>query len=332
MRVSARLVVALAALLAAPRAVAAPPVVDAPAPPVAPADPPPPAAAPLEDEDSVFDAPAPPTLPALTRRDLTFTFEYTAASIETERSSIGAGAAAYAGFSHAELELPLVPRKWFLGAAHDVANAAVPGVGRGLLFGSPELWGRGVWSSVRGLASGGGLGIVIPVPHDLSRGGGEVLRTARVVRPWDASYFNDLTLTFRPWFDMRHITGPFIFQLRQGIDWSVVVRDLAPGERRTDLAVRAAFYFGFRVAQPVGIGLELWEVYQLTADVPDDRRAAFVISPSVRFILPLVQPAISVLVPIATPLRGDVESYYAARLNVGFTFPAGPRADDAPQR
>lgn len=322
MRSIARLAAAFTVLLAAPRAVAVPPS--------ATAGPPPPIAAPPEYEDSVFDAPAPPTLPALTRRDLTFTFEYTAASIRTEDASVGGGAAAYAWFSHAELELPLVPRKWFLGAAHDIAAAAVPGVGRGLLFGSPEIWGRGVWSSMRGLASGGGFGLVFPVPHDLTREGGEVLRTARVVRPWDASYFNDLTLTFRPWFDMRHITGPFIFQLRQGLDWSLVVRSLNPGERRTDIAARLAFYLGFRIARPVGLGLELWEVYQLTADVPDDYRAAFAISPSVRFILPLVQPALSVLLPIATPLRGDVASYYAARLNIGFTFPSG--SHDAPQR
>jgi hypothetical protein len=30
-----------------------------------------------------------------------------------------------------------------------------------------------------------------------------------------------------------------------------------------------------------------------------------------------------VLLPIATPLRGDVASYYAARINIGFSFPKG---------
>lgn len=274
----------------------------------------------LDEGASIYDAPAPPTLPALTRRDLTFTWELTAARIEPDAASAGGGAAAYAWFSHAELEHPIVPRKWFLGAAHVAGTAAVPGVDRGFLAGSPEIWGRGIWSSVRGLASGGGLGVVVPVPRDLNVEEAEVLRTARVVRPWDASYFTDLTLTIRPWFDMRHITGPFIFQLRQGIDWSLVTRALEAGESRTDIAAQAAFYFGLRVARPVGLGLELWEVYQLTADVPDNKRAAIAISPSIRFILPEVQPAVSVLLPIATPLRGDVASYYAARLNVGFTF------------
>ncbi|WP_437723270.1 hypothetical protein [Sorangium sp. So ce861] len=274
-----------------------------------------------EEEQAVFDVPAPPTLPGLTLRDPTFTFEYTAAAIETEATSLAGGRTAYAWYSHGEMEVPLVPRKWFVGAVHDSAAASVPGVGRSILLGSPELYGRGVWSSVRGLASGGGFGIVLPVPRDVSSAEAEVLRTARVVRPWDETRFRELTLTFRPWFDMRHITGPFIFQLRQGIDWSLVVRGLRTDERRTDISAYTAFYFGYRLARPVGVGLELWEVYQLTQDLPDDKRATFAVSPSIRFILANVQPALSVLLPVATPLRGDVAWYYAARLSVGFTFP-----------
>ncbi|WP_437286969.1 hypothetical protein [Sorangium sp. So ce406] len=281
-----------------------------------------------DEEDAVFDVPAPPTLPGLTRRDPTFTFEYTAAVIEPESTSRASGRTAFAWYSHGEMEMPLVPRKWFVGAVHDSAAASVPGVARSILLGSPELYGRGVWSSARGLSSGGGFGVVIPVPRDVSPQEAEVLRTARVVRPWDETRFRDLTLTFRPWFDMRHITGPFIFQLRQGLDWSLVVRGLRSGERRTDIRAHTAFYFGYRIARPVGVGLELWEVYQLTEGLPDDRRATFAISPSVRFILANVQPALSVLLPIATPLRGDVASYYAARLSVGFAFPT----DDPPAR
>lgn len=278
-----------------------------------------------DEAAAAYDAPAPPTLPALTRRDLTFTFETTAAVIRPEAPR--AGGDAYAWQSHAELEMPVVPRAWFVGAAHDVAVAAVPGVGRTFLLGNPEIWARGIWYSVRGLASGGGLGVVAPMPRDLSAPEQEVLKTARTVRPWDAGYFTDTTLIVRPWFDIRHVTGPFIFQLRQGLDWSVVLRGLTEDEPRTDLAARATFYFGLRVTESIGLGLELWEVYQLTADprVADDERAAFAVSPSIRFILPRVQPALSVLLPIATPLRGEVASYYAARLNVGISFPTGER-------
>ncbi|MGK4001261.1 hypothetical protein WMF31_01450 [Sorangium sp. So ce1036] len=280
-----------------------------------------------EEAAAVFDVPAPPTLPGLTRRDPTFTFEYTAAVIEPESASRAGGRSALAWYAHGDLEVPLVPRKWFVGAAHDLAAASVPGVEGSVLLGSPELYGRGVWSSVRGLSSGGGFGVVLPVPRDVSPAEDEVLRTARVVRPWDETRFRDLTLTFRPWFDMRHITGPFIFQLRQGLDWSLVVRGLRPGERRTDITAHVAFYLGYRLSRPVGLGLELWEVYPLTEGLRDNKRATFAISPSIRFILANVQPALSVLLPLATPLRGDVDSYYAARINVGFSFPTkAPRA------
>ena len=264
----------------------------------------------------MLDAPAPPTLPALAHRELTYTFEYTAASIVPE----DADGRAYAWLLHNELELPLLPRKWYVGAAFDSATGFIPGVGNATLLGNPELFGRGLWSSVLGLSSGGGLGIVLPVPRDLDERDTEVLRSVRTIRPWDAAYFDDLTLTFRPFFDIRHVVGRFIIQLRQGIDVSVFLRQLG-SDRRSELSARATLYVGYRVAQPVGVGFELWEVYQVTRqNLEDGERAAFTMSPSIRFILPRVQPALSLLFPVATPLRGDVEGYFGARLNVGFTW------------
>lgn len=289
------------------------------------------------DAGAVLDAPAPPTLPALAHRDLTSTFEYTAASIEPNEAE---GGRAYAWFQHSEAEQPIVSRKWYVGVAHDIAAASVPGVGSAILPGNPEIWGRGLWSSMRGLSSGGGLGVVLPLPRPLDPDEQEVLRTVRTVRPWDVAYFNDLTLTVRPWLDMRFVTRRFILQLRQGIDWSLLLKEgpacqgpscgsARPG-RKANITARLTFYAGYRAARSVGLGLELWEVYQVTAELPDDKRAAFAISPSVRFILPHVQPALSVLFPIATPLRGDVASYSALRLNVSFSFPIGGLVPDGP--
>jgi hypothetical protein len=262
-----------------------------------------------QEHEELLDAPAPPTLPPLTHRTLLYGFEYTAASIEPNEDQ----GRAFAWFAEGTLELPLQPRKWYLGVASSVASGAIPGVGSATLLGNPEIWSRGVWSSVLGVSGGGGLGIVLPVPRDLTPVEAEVLSVVSTIRPWDVAYFSNLTLTFRPSFDIRHVTGRFMLQLRQGIDWSV-------SEEGTDFAARATFYAGVQVHSAVGLGLELWEVYQVTADLPDDKRAAFAISPSMRFNLPRVQPALSMLFPIATPLRGDVASYYAARIHVGFSF------------
>jgi hypothetical protein len=293
-----------------------------------------------EDREAVLDAPAPPTLPALAHPSLTYTFEYTAASIDP-KTQLSRGGRASAWFAHNEVEMPLQSRKWYLGAAHDIAAGAVPGVGHGLSFGNPEIWGRGLWSSVVGLSSGAGLGVVLPLPRNPSEVDSEVLQTVRVVRPWDAAYFNDRVLTVRPWFDIRHIVGRFIFQLRQGLDVTVALRALhhgeqrlptpgggsflhvVPTEHRSDFVARATLYLGFRATKEIGLGLEFWEVYQVSADIDDDKRASVTMSPSIRFMLGRVAPALSVLLPLTTPLRGEAASYYAARLAVAFDFDAG---------
>src|SRR5262249_8131411 len=145
---------------------------------------------------TVLDAPAPPTLPALAHPSLTYTFEYTAASIEP--TGTPTGGRAYAWFTHNELEFPLESRRWYLGAAHDLAAGAVPSVGHDFFLGSPELWGRGLWSSVVGLSSGGGFGLVLPIPREPTATALKVLSTVSVVRPWDSAYFTDRILTLRP--------------------------------------------------------------------------------------------------------------------------------------
>lgn len=288
-----------------------------------------------DDLRGVLDAPAPPTLPALAHRDLNFTFEYTAAVIQPKADDRTGDAYAY--FAHTSAEYPIVPRQWFVGLSNDVASAAVPGVGTAFLLGNPELSGRGLWYSERGLASGGGLGIVLPTPRALSPAEAEVLRTVRTVRPWDLASFSSLTLTFRPWIDIRLVTGGLIFQLRQGVDWSISLTGASEVEtasgsqpRITNFTARLTFYAGYRLTERIGVGVELWEVYEVTKELAnDDNRAAFAVSPSIRFMLPRVQPALSFLFPIATPLRGDVETYWAGRINIGFDFDLRPRGRDA---
>lgn len=288
-----------------------------------------------ERNSAILDAPAPPTLPALAHRDLTFTFEYTAAVITPKPSDRSGDAVAY--FAHTDCEYPIVPRRWFVALANDLASAAVPGAGTAFLLGNPEISGRGVWSSARGLSSGGGLGVVLPVPRSLSPAEEDVLRIVRTVRPWDAASFSSLQLTFRPWIDIRHVVGSFVFQLRQAIDWSINLKGPDPTEvtqsgakpRLTNLSARLTFYAGARLSPAIGVGVELWEVYEVTKELPnDDNRATFALSPSIRFMLPVVQPAVSFLFPLATPLRGDVATYYAARINLGFNFDIRPGKKD----
>ncbi len=277
--------------------------------------------------DDRVDPIVPPTLPALTHRDFTLGYQFTGAGIGEEPATTrGSAQVAYAWFSHVELEYPVSPRRWFFGSAWDVASGAAPQVGRELLYGNPEIWLRGVWSNKSGLSAGGSLGLVLPMPRDLGARGRAVLDTIRVVRPWDSSYFSERTLTARPALDMRLMAAPFLFQLRQGLDVSYSFID-----GRSDVLARMSAYVGVDLARTIGLGLELFEVYPITAAIPDDKRAAFTFSPSVRFRLPGAEPGISVLLPFNTPLGGTASSFFAVRLHVTVVLEAYPEPD-APGR
>jgi len=83
-------------------------------------------------------------------------------------------------------------------------------------------------------------------------------------------------------------------------------------------------YVGIAATRWLTIAIEVEELYALTADVSspscpapcDEYRSVLVLEPSVRLHLPRLSPALSILVPLATPLRAEVESYVAGRLQL----------------
>ena len=301
-------VVAAGVLLAA-RPAAADPIDWLPLPPPKPFDP-----------YALPDAPAPPTLPDLTHRGIAAGLELTIASVKGNADASGARNAAY--LERLEAEWAVAQRRWFVGIAHEAAvGSAVETGSRRFLVGNPEVWGRGVWASAAGLAFGAGLGVIPPLTHlpDDSTSA-DVERQVRVVRPWDWPYFASSTLTLRPAFDVRAIDGRVLLQVRQGIDWSIPTQGASP-----TLTSRTTVYAGYRVAEPIGLGIEAWEVYAISSDqVQDDRRAFYAVSPSVRLMTRMLQPAISAIVPVDKPLFGVVDSFWAVRLD--FTLVLDPDA------
>ncbi len=286
---------------------------------------------------AILDADGPPSLPGLSHQDLAFNFEYTLARAEpTDVVSYEPleDAHAYAFTVRWLVEMALAERAWYLGLSHEVAAASVPSGktpgsgGNTLVLANPELWARGLWSSRTGLSAGGGLGIVVPVPRTFSSLESEVVRAIRVISPWDFPHFQDLTLTGRPFFDIRLVTGPVTIQMRQGVDFSVLVRERGDNENRYDIQALSGLYVGVSTIEQLTLGLEVQEVYQLTADVSspaclapcDKHRSQVTLSPSLRLRLPRLSPALSVLLPLSTPLRGEVASYFAARLHLDVTF------------
>ncbi len=284
--------------------------------------------------EAQLDVEGPPPLPGLSHRGVAIDFEYTVATAQpadvTSYQPI-AGARAYAYAASLAAEAAVVRRRWFLGFANELVAASVPAGttpgsgGSAAVVGNPEVWARGLWSSRVGLSAGGGLALVLPLPRKFPAIEGEVVRAIRVVRPWDDPHFEDLTLTARPFFDIRHVVGPVVLQLRQGVDIALRLRAPVAPENRVDFAALASVYAGVRVVDPLVLGLELHEVYQLTEDVGtgsciapcDQHRVQFTLSPSIRLAWTRVTPTLSVLLPLTTPLRAEVASYQAARLHLG---------------
>lgn len=248
----------------------------------------------------------PPTLPSLTHEDVLLQLDYTGAGIG--RGSLGQ---TFTYMAHAGVEVPVLTRNVQAGFAWDLVSATAEDHGRALLYGNPELWARAATSHASGVSAGGGLGVVVPLPRDLSSDGEVVLDSLRVIRPWDTSYFSSDVGALRPSLDARLVVSPFVLQLRQGLD---LLYDFSSA--RTDILARLGAYAGYAPLDWLCVSVELWQTYSITAEVPDGERAAFSLSPAIRFRAPPLQPGISFLFPVSTPLEGIATAYLAVRFHV----------------
>lgn len=268
---------------------------------------------------------APPTLPALRHAGTAFELEYLGAGVgQAPLAGFTSLGSAFAWMTRLEGEVAVAPRRWFVGGAWDFASAAAPGIGRALLHGNPELWLRGAWAHPDGLVAGGGLGWMIPLPRSDAPEVRAAQETVRAVHAWDAATFSTNELTLRPAFDVRWASGPVTLQFRSGLDVAIDVE-----EARTNLVARAGLFGGLQAGRWMCLGAELSEVYPITADIPDAERAAVTLSPSVRFRVGALEPGLSLLVPLSTPLEGVADGFFAVRLHVRLAIE--PRARREPE-
>ncbi|PIE06067.1 MAG: hypothetical protein CSA75_01465 [Sorangium cellulosum] len=280
---------------------------------------------PTYDSDDPYqlpDAPLPATLPDLTHRGVAALAAFTFASVKLPLQLNGK-AYERVGLTteQIEVETALANRRWYAGISQAFAQGGTLSGDEGAaLVSNPEIWGRALWASRAGLAYGGGFGLVLPIIDHEQQRGPSVKGTMRVVHPWDFPLFSGRALAFRPYIDVRVIDGPILLQLRQGMD---VLRSFSDEEKisETTLTSRTTLYLGYRPFDSFGGGLELWEVYFVRAPgVADNQRAVFSVSPCLRWMTPVVQPAISGLFPIGTPLFNQAESYWALRLSLGLVL------------
>lgn len=290
--------------------------------------------------DYILDAQAQPDQPGLSHRGVAFNFEYLVASAEpTDVTTFEPirDSRAYAYAVRWLVDIPLESRRWYIGMSSDIAAASVPSGaspdsgGSHLVFGNPVLWGRGIWSSESGLSAGGGVALVVPtlretsVPVAISAPelNPQAVRVVRVVRPLSYAHFREDALTARPFFDIRHVTGRVTLQMRQGVDFSLRVRD--HDEELYDLTAFLSAYVGVEALDAFDVGLEIAEVYAITGDprcppACDQNRVQVTASPVLRARLAPLYPTFSALFPISTPLRSEVASYWALRLNMNVLF------------
>jgi hypothetical protein len=264
--------------------------------------------------DDPYDLPEAPraiALPELTHPDAEWTGISTVGGV-VKTDSAGSTSTSPTFVQRMNLEVPIAARRWFAGASYGFAGG--PSVESGaparLISGNVELYGRTVWATRTGLAFGGGLGI-LPALAAFSRSGpaGELALAAASLQPTEYAFFHQGVFTVHPFVDVRDLVGRTVIQFRQSFDWSIEVSDLS----RTHIYASSTLYLGYLVAPNVGAGIEASELYFVDDPVPDNRRAHFIVSPSVRFITQNVQPALSLFTSLGYPLYPESDTVWGLR-------------------
>jgi hypothetical protein len=265
----------------------------------------------FDDPYDLPPVPRPPTLPELTHPKAEGTLEATAGAILPNSG----GSLSHGWVQRLSLEIPVGLRRWYVGANYELAAA-----GGRVVSGNLEIDGRTLWATRTGLAFGGGLGLFVPTAQFAQNSpAGSTALAAATLRPWDVSFFVPNAVGARPFVDVRAIDGAFVVQFRQGLD----VLGTADSLGHAYVFATVGVYLGLWTTRAVAAGFEAFESYAIAAPgISDGNRAAVVLSPSVRLVLPWVEPAISAFTNIGTPLQGANDRVWGFR--VAFTVAADP--------
>jgi hypothetical protein len=282
--------------------------------------------------------PRAPTLPDLTHRAPELSGEHTIASVTPRVSTTTSNrdeSRLTSHLFHFDFETPIVP--WLYGGAEwGFAAARAPNNDASKFVpGQPQLFARAVHSFQHERYSvGAGLGVLPPVfayddKDDRARlEGATASSLVSVVRPWDLSTFLDRRLTTRPWIDLRVSFRRVVVQLRQGLDinyrTSAAPCSTGACDQSGDVQLMSAttLYLGWQPTRELALGLEAWEIFLLKTrqSIADRDRSVLAVSPSVRFFYRWVEPAVSVLFPIGSPLMNAADGYFALRLDMRVWF------------
>lgn len=205
------------------------------------------------------------------------------------------------------LELPILPRRVYLGAKYAFASGhsllsdgeSSRGHGRSseTVSGNTQLSVRSVWVAPAGLALGGAFEMTLPTAYyrgDTSAG--DVANAARAMSTNDWLSFSQRSMGFRPALDLRIRAAGFTFQLRQSLSFAVGVASA----RDSAMIAEVGLYAGQQLG-PIQLGLEVAELYYLdylftnTSTRTDASRARFAAMPEVRFVAGPLRPSVGIL-------------------------------------
>jgi UDP-3-O-[3-hydroxymyristoyl] N-acetylglucosamine deacetylase len=249
----------------------------------------------------------PPTLVELTHPWPEITLESTLASVTFTDNVQGTRYVLVDRFS---FETPIAQSRWYVGAAYDAAIGHDDDGSPRFVSGYPEIWGRGVWNATYGLSFGGGLAIVIPrwsySPQDPAA---TTAFSAIAARGWDRALFDpDNAMTFRPFIDIRLVSGPFTIQYRQALEIASNYGDVP-----LKLAAIGTLFVGFRFSKRITAGLDVIEYYLIDTEtscqadpscptLPDNRRAYIALGAHVGFETRYFRPTLGIMTNIGSPL------------------------------
>jgi hypothetical protein len=202
-------------------------------------------------------------------------------------------------------EMPLAPARWYVGVGYDAALGNDSTGSPSFVSGNPEVWGRGVWTAVYGLSFGGGFSFVIPTGSYGGLSDGSPAATtafaAIAARGWDRALYDPDNATFRPFLDVRLVTGPVTVTYRQTLE---ITSNF--GTPAFDFAAVATVFFGVRFSRLVSCGVDLVEYYTLTSNpqipLDDDQRAYFAVGAHIAFDTRYFRPSIGLMTNIGSPL------------------------------
>ncbi len=205
------------------------------------------------------------------------------------------------------------PRRLYIGGAVPFASALAPDgtSGSKTVLGNVELHARVVFPLPSWLAFGAVFGLVLPTArYDRGTAAHEAAMTAASLEPTDAVQFRPDAVAFRPGMDVRVLRGPFVVQVRQGID---VVLDTSG---RAVTFGRFLGHGGIRVRKDVELSIEGTQLYAFDERVRDDRRSALTLGPGARLLLGGVDVGAAVVTNVFAPLSPALDHFVAARISL----------------